>query len=206
MSRELTEKKRRNITPSKGVVEPKMTQPPYRDYRTPYTGNTQAVFTEADGKKIVTTHYLLNAFIKNVKNGTHKVESKAEFDKQWLSVLGKSASEILEPEGFTKQDYADYIHEYNEPVNNNYSYTFSSNGTMIYEPVDFKVTKINKTYGFTRQDTGECCNFTIVKDGNGGFTYKLQELDYFNLPEWVGGWWRKDTILNNRTHERLKVS
>lgn len=187
MSRELTEKKRRNIRGDKAVVRQETIQEPYQDLRTPYTGDTQAVFTEVEGKRIISTHYLLNAFIKNVKNGTHKVESKAEFDKQWLSVLGKSASEILEPEGFTKQDYADYIHEYNEPVDNNYSYTFNSNGTMIYEPVDFKVTKINKTYGFTRQDTGECCNFTIVKDGNGGFTYKLQELDYFNLPEWVGG-------------------
>ena len=188
MSRELTEKKRRNIRGDKAVIEPETIQEPYQDFRTPYTGNTQAVFTEVDGKKIVTTHYLLNTFIKNVKNGTHKVESKAEFDKQWLSVLGKSASEILDPEGFTKQDYADYIHEYNEPVDNNYSYTFSSsNGSKVYEPVDFKVTKINKTYGFTRQDNGECCNFTIVKDGNGGFTYKLQELDDFNLPEGVGG-------------------
>ena len=86
---------------------------------------------------------------------------------------------------FTKQDYADYIHETLEPIDHNYSYTFTNN---VYDPVEFKVTKINKTYGFTRQDTGECCNFTIVKDkARGGFTFKLQPLDYFNLPEWVGG-------------------
>ena len=193
MSRELTEKKRRNITPSKGVVEPKLTQPPYRDYRTPYTGNTQAVFTEVDGKKVVTTHYLLNAFIKNLKNGTHEIESKAESDKRWYSLFSKDLDKIL-PEGYTKQDYKDYIHECLDPIDHNFSYTFTSHGVSVYEPVDFKVTKINRTYGFTRQDNGECCNFTIVKDGNGGFTYKLQELDYFNLPEWVGGWWRKDTI------------
>lgn len=188
MSRELTEKKRRNITPSKGVVEPKLTQPPYRDYRTPYTGNTQAVFTEVDGKKVVTTHYLLNAYIANLKKGIHeKVETKAESDKLWLSVIGKYVSKPLNNSGYTKQDYADYIHEALEPIDHNYSYTFTDHGQKAYEPVDFKVTKINRTYGFTRQDNGECCNFTIVKDGNDGFTYKLQELDYFNLPEWVGG-------------------
>lgn len=188
MSRELTEKKRRNITPSKVVVEPKLTQPPYRDYRTPYTGNTQAVFTEVDGKRVVTTHYLLNAYITNLKKGIHeKVETKAESDKRWVSLFGRDTDGILARYGFTKQDYADYIHETLEPIDHNYNYTFTINGKKSYEPVEFKVTKIGKIYGFTRQDNGECCNFTIVKDGNGGFTYKLQELDYFNLPEWVGG-------------------
>ena len=192
MSRELTEKKRRNIRGDKVVEKPEPIQEPYQDFRTPYTGNTQAVLTEVENNRLIPTDKLLNAFIKNIKNGTHKVESKAEFDKQWLSVLGKSMREILEPEGYTQQDYADYIHEYNEPVVNNYYYTFNGN---VYDPVEFKVTKINKTYGFTRQDNGECCNFTIVKDkARGGFTFKLQPLDYFNLPEWVGGWWRKDTI------------
>lgn len=187
MSRELTEKKRRNITPDKGVVEPKLTQPPYRDYRTPYTGNTQAVLTGVEGKNIIPTDQLLNAFIKNLKNGTHTVESKAESDKKWLALFKRDSLDFL-PEGFTKQDYADYIHETLEPIDHNYSYTFTSNGVSVYEPVEFKVTKINRTYGFTRQDTGECCNFTIVKDkARGGFTFKLQPLDYFNLPEWVGG-------------------
>lgn len=191
MSRELTEKKRRNIRGDKAVARQETIQEPYQDLRTPYTGDTQAVFTEVEGKRIISTHYLLNAFIKNVKNGTHEVESKAESDKRWLSLMSKYAGEILEPEGFTKQDYADYIHEYNEPIANNYLYSFGG----AYEPVEFKVTKINKTFGFTRQDTGECCNFTIVKDKDrDGFTYKLQPLDDFNLPEWVGGWWRKDTI------------
>ena len=202
MSRELTEKKRRNIRGDKAVVEQETIQEPYQDPKTPYTGNTQNIFTEVEGKRIISTHYLLNAFIKNVKNGTHKVESKADSDKSWLSLMSKYAGEILELEGFTKQDYVDYIHEYNEPIANNYLYSFGG----AYEPVEFKITKINKTYGFTRQDNGECCNFTIIKDGNGGFTYKLQELDDFNLPEWVGGWLRKDNILNNRTHERLNVS
>ena len=90
MSRELTEKKRRNIRGDKAVVKQETIQESYQDPRTPYTGNTQAVFTEVDG--------------------------------------------------------------------------------------------------------------------NGGFTYKLQELDDFNLPEWVGGWLWKDDFLNNRTHERLNVS
>lgn len=194
MSRELTEKKQRNIRGDKAVVEQETIQEPYQDFRTPYTGNTQAVFTEVDGKKIVTTHYLLNAYIANLKKGIHEqVETKAESDKRWLELFNKDTLDFL-PDGFTKQDYADYIHEYNEPIAHNYSYTFTDHGQKAYEPVEFKVTKINKTYGFTRQDTGECCNFTIVKNGNGGFTYKLQELDYFNLPEWVGGWWRKDTI------------
>lgn len=186
MSRELTEKKRPNVSRFKGVKKGETIQEPYQDLRTPYTGDTQAVFTEVEGKRIISTHYLLNAFIENVKNGTHKVESKADGDRSWLSMMSKYAGEILEPKGFTKQDYADYIHETLEPIPNNYLYSFGG----AYEPVEFKVTKISKTYGFTRQDNGECCNFTIVKDGNGGFTYKLQPLDYFNLPEWVGGWWR----------------
>ena len=203
MSRELTEKKRRNIRGDKAVVNQETIQEPYQDLRTPYTGDTQAVFTEVEGKRVISTHYLLNAFIKNVKNGTHKVESKADSDRSWLSIMGKYAGEILELEGFTKQDYADYIHEHKEPIPNNYLYSFG--GT--YEPVEFKVTKINKTFGFTRQDTGECCNFTIVKNKDrDGFIYKLQPLDDFNLPEWVGGWLRKDDILNNRTRERLNVS
>lgn len=203
MSRELTEKKRRNVRGDKVAYEPETIQEPYQDFRTPYTGNTQVVFTEVEGKKIISTHYLLNAFIKNVKNGTHKVESKADSDRSWLSLMGKYAGDIMRQEGYTKQDYVDYIHEYNEPIANNYLYSFGG----AYEPVEFKVTKINKTYGFTRQDNGECCNFTIVKDKDrDGFTYKLQPLDDFNLPEWVGGWWRIDTILNNRTHERLNVS
>ena len=186
MSRELTEKKRGNKTPSKGVVTPKMTQPPFRDYRTPYTGNTQAVFTEVEGKRIISTHNLLNAYIKNLKDGIHnKPETKAESDKLWLSVMSKYVTDYITREGYTKQDYVDYIHEYNEPIPNNYSYTFTNN---TFEPVDFKITKIGKVFGFTRQDTGECCNFTIIKDKlRGGFTYKLQPLDYFNLPEWVGG-------------------
>ena len=183
MSRELTEKKRPNVSRFKGVKKVETIQEPYQDLRTPYTGNTQAVFTEVDGKKIVTTHYLLNAYIANLKKGIHEqVETKAESDKRWLELFNKDTLDFL-PDGFTKQDYADYIHETLEPIPNNYLYSFGG----AYEPVEFKVTKINKTYGFTRQDNGECCNFTIVKDGNGGFTYKLQELDYFNLPEWVGG-------------------
>lgn len=186
MSRELTEKKRPNVSRFKGVKEVETIQEPYQDLRTPYTGDTQAVLTEVEGKRIIPTDKLLNAFIENVKNGTHKVESKADGDRSWLSIMSKYAGEILEPEGFTKQDYADYIHETLEPIPNNYLYSFGG----AYEPVEFKVTKISKTYGFTRQDNGECCNFTIVKDGNGEFTYKLQPLDYFNLPEWVGGWWR----------------
>ena len=195
MSRELTEKKQRNIRGDKAVIEPETIQEPYQDFRTPYTGNTQAVFTEVDGKKVVTTHYLLNAYIANLKKGIHEqVESKAESDKRWVSIFGKETESILKREGFTKQDYADYIHESLPPIDHNYSYTFTTNGKKSYEPVEFKVTKIGKVYGFTRQDNGECCNFTIVKDGNGGYTYKLQELDDFNLPEWVGGWWRKDTI------------
>lgn len=186
MSRELTEKKRPNVSRFKGVKKVETIQEPYQDLRTPYTGNTQAVLTEVEGKRIIPTDKLLNAFIKNVKNGTHKVESKADSDRSGLSLMSKYAGEILEPKGFTKQDYADYIHETLEPIPNNYLYSFGG----AYEPVEFKVTKISKTYGFTRQDNGECCNFTIVKDGNGGFTYKLQPLDYFNLPGWVGGWWR----------------
>lgn len=188
MSRELTEKKQRNIRGDKAVVEQETIQEPYQDFRTPYTGNTQAVFTEVDGKKIISTHYLLNAYIANLKKGIHeKVESKAESDKRWVSIFGKETEDLLKREGYTKQDYKDYIHYSLPPIDHNYSYTFTTNGIKSYEPVEFKVTKIGKTYGFTRQDNGECCNFTIVKDGNGGFTYKLQELDYFNLPEWVGG-------------------
>lgn len=187
MSRELTEKKQRNIRGDKAVKKVETIQEPTEDLRTPYTGNTQAVFTEVDGKKIITTHYLLNAFIENLKKGKHNPESKAESDKRWLSLMGKYAGEILANEGYTKQDYADYIHEYNEPIDNNYYYTFTSNGVKAYEPVEFKVTKIGKVFGFTRQDNGECCNFTIVKSKHGGFTYMLQPLDDFNLPEWVGG-------------------
>lgn len=188
MSRELTEKKRRNIRGDKAVREPETIQEPYQDLRTPYTGNTQAVFTEVEGKKVITTHCLLNTYIANLKKGIHeKVESKADFDKRWLSLTGKDTDGVLARYGLTEQDYADYIHETLEPVVNNYSYTFSNNGVKTLEPVEFKVTKIGRVYGFTRQDNGECCNFTIVKDGNGGFTYKLQPLDDFNLPEWVGG-------------------
>lgn len=186
MSRELTEKKQGDKTPSKGVVAPKMTQPPFRDYRTPYTGNTQAVFTEVEGRRIISTHYLLNAYIKNLKDGIHpKPETKAESDKNFADVMWRCAGkDLFGDEGITKQDYIDYLHECNPPIDNNYSYTFANSA---FEPVEFKVTKIGKVFGFTRQDNGECCNFTIVKDDNGGLTYKLQELDDFNLPEWVGG-------------------
>lgn len=185
MTRELTEQKQRNMRGDKVVVDPETIQEPYQDFRTPYTGNTQAVFVAVEGKRTIPTHLLLNTFIKYVKDGTHKVESKADSDRSWLSTFNRDSNlkGILEPYGYTKQDYADYIHETLEPIANNYYYTFGG----AYEPVAFKVTKINKTYGFTRQDNGECCNFTIVKDGNGGFTYKLQDLDDFNLPEWVGG-------------------
>lgn len=179
-----TEKKQRNIRGDKVVVKPEPIQEPYQDFRTPYTGDTQAVLTGVEGKNIIPTDKLLNAFIKNIKNGTHTVESKAESDKRWLALFTRDSLDFL-PDGFTKQDYADYIHETLEPIDHNCSYTFTGN---VYDPVEFKVTKINKTYGFTRQDTGECCNFTIVKDkARGGFTFKLQPLDYFNLPEWVGG-------------------
>lgn len=189
MSRELTEKKRRNIRGDKVAYEPETIQEPYQDTRTPYTGNTQADFIEVEGKKIVSTHYLLNAYIANLKKGIHKkVESKAESDRFWLDLYkGKTGRELLEPE-MSLDQYKNYIKWCMPPIANNYYYTFTSHGIKTYEPVEFKVTKVNKTYGFTRQDTGECCNFTIVKNGNGGFTYKLQELDDFNLPEWVGGW------------------
>lgn len=134
-----TEKKQRNIRGDKVVVKPEPIQEPYQDFRTPYTGNTQAVLTGVEGKNIIPTDKLLNAFIKNIKNGTHTVESKAESDKRWLALFSRDSLDFL-PDGFT------------------------------------------------RQDTGECCNFTIVKDkARGGFTFKLQPLDYFNLPEWVGG-------------------
>lgn len=178
MSRELTEKKRRNIRGDKAVVKQETIQEPYQDLRTPYTGDTQAVLTGVEGKNLIPTSTLLNIFIKNIKAGKHTVESKAESDKKLLDVLG------IKNRGFTRQDYADYIHEYNEPVVSNYYYTFINS---TYAPVEIKVTKINKTYGFTRQDTGECCNFTIVSNKRGGYTYKLQPLNYFNLPEWQGG-------------------
>lgn len=185
MSRELTEKKQRNVRGDKVGIEQETIQQPYQDPRTPYTGNTQAIFTEVEGKRLINTHYVLNAFIKNIKNGTHQVESKAESDKAWFKLFNsKRDKEMLEDFGYTEQEYKAYIHDVLEPIPNNYSYNFGNE----YEPVDFKVTKINKTYGFTRQDTGECCNFTIVKEKDGhGFTYKLQPLDDFNLPEWVGG-------------------
>ena len=188
MSRELTEKNQRNARGDKAVIKPKTMQEPYQDFRTPYTGDTQAVFTEVDGKKVVTTHYLLNTYIKNLKDGVHDMpETKAESDKAWLDLMGKHMSDALVKEGYADLDYADYIHKTLEPIDNNYSYTFTNHGQKVYEPVDFKVTKIGKVFGLTRQDNGECCNFTIVKDSNGGFTYKLQPLDDFNLPEWVGG-------------------
>lgn len=185
MSGELTEKKRRNIRGNKALVQPETVQEPTEDLRTPYTGDRNAVLIGVESKNLIPTSTLLNIFIKSIKEGKVRVESKAESDKTWLKLLtGKSARELM-PSGFTDQDITDYIHEFNEPIASNFRYTFT-NG--YYDPVDFKVTKINRIYGFTRQDTGECCNFTIVKDKRrSGFTFKLQPLDYFNLPEWAGG-------------------
>lgn len=182
MSSELTEKKRPNISHCKGIKQSKMIVEPTEDLRTPYTGDMQAVLTGVEGKNLIPTSTLLNTFIKNIKAGRHTVESKAESDKELLDIL--CIGKTIKNRGLIRQDCADYIHEYNEPIVNNYYYTFINS---TYDPVRFKVTKINKTYGFTRQDTGECCNFTIVSNKRGGYTYKLQPLNYFNLPEWQGG-------------------
>jgi len=186
MSNELTEKKRRNIRGDKAVVEPKTIQEPTEDLRTPYTGDSNAVLTGVEGKNLIPTSQLLNMYIKNLKDGRHdKVESKAESDRFWLDMFkGKSGRELLQPE-MTFDEYKNYIKWCMPPIASNYRYTFTNN---YYDPVEFKVTKVGKTYGFTRQDTGECCNFTIVKDElRDRFTFKLQPLDEFNLPEWVGG-------------------
>ena len=183
MSRELTGKKRRNIRGDKAVVKPKTIQQPYQDLRTPYTGDTNAVITGAREKNLIPTSELLNIFIKYVKNGTHKVTSKAESDKEWLAFYKRVEPLGYLEDGRTPQDYANFITQYLEPIANNYRYSFGG----YYDPVEFKVTKVKRVYGFTRQDTGECCNFTIVKDKlRDRFTFKLQPLDYFNLPEWVG--------------------
>lgn len=135
-------------------------------------------------KKIIPTDKLLETFIKYVKNGTHRVESKSESDKKWLKMLGGNMVDDVLPKGFTRQDYVNFVHNNFEPIVHHYDYTFPNDN---YASVRFSITKVKRTYGFTRQDTGECCNFTIVKDRmRGGFTFKLQPLDDFNLPEWVG--------------------
>lgn len=186
MSRELTEKKQRNIRGDKAVVEPKTIQEPTEDLRTPYTGDINAVITGASEKNLIPTSQLLNTYIKCLKDGIHeKVESKAESDRFWLKMFNDKSSLRLLPDGWTLDDYKECVKQTMPPIPHNYHYNFT-NG--YYDPVDFTITKVGKTYGFTRQDTGECCNFTIVKDKlRDRFTFKLQPLDEFNLPEWVGG-------------------
>ncbi len=135
-------------------------------------------------KRMIPTDELLDVFIRYVKNGTHRVESKRESDKKWLNMLSRGVINDVLPKGFTRQDYDRFVYENFEPIVHNYHYTFSDD---CYAPVNFSVTKIKRTYGFLRQDTGERCNFTIIKNKlQGGFTFKLQPLDYFNLPRWVG--------------------
>ena len=62
------------------------------------------------GKKIIPTDKLLDTFIKYVKNGTHRVESKSESDKKWLKMLGGNMVDDVLPKGFTRQDYANFVH------------------------------------------------------------------------------------------------
>ena len=134
-------------------------------------------------KNIIPTDKLLNIYISNLKNGIHdKVESKAESDRRWLRLFKKDMLDEALPRGYTRQDYIDFVHDNFEPIAHHYDYSFKND---TYKPVRFSITKVKNTYGFTRQDTGECCNFTIVRDKlRGGFTFKLQSLDYLNLPEW----------------------
>lgn len=182
MSRELTEKKRPHTSPAKGGLRAKGHKQPFDDLQAPCRANTQAVLTGVEGKNPIPTDKLLKLFVTNVKNGTHKVDSKAEGDKALVELFGHI-------DGFSGQAKAKFEQALVDepPIPNNYEYSF--NGGLAYDTVEFCVTKIGRVYGFTRHDTHESCNFTIVKDKNGdGYTYKLQPLDEFNLPpEWAGG-------------------
>ena len=178
MSRELTEKNRRNISRFKGGLDDETVNKSANREQAPYSPDTQADLTEVENNNPIPTDLLLNCFINSVKQGAIKVESKNDSDRQFIKFLGKYCSPT------ERQQLEQDILENEPPTPNNYHYTFT-NGR--YDPVDFSITKIKKTYGFRRHDTGEYGNFTIIKGKSGYYTFKPQPIDEFNIPEWVEG-------------------